>query len=169
MFKSPALKKAFKISPITLAILFVIAGAVLYVTEVPFLELMELKTVDLRYTARDTRIKASPVVLAVIDEKSIDLEGKWIWPRSKIAELVTKLSDAGAKVISFDIGFLEPDEKSVVRTIDAIQKNLSGIDEKNKALETIYNNPDVIALVKAGDIDGAIMKAREVADVHCQP
>ena len=37
----------------------------------------------------------------------IEKEGKWIWPRSKIAALINKLSDAGAKVVAFDIGFLE--------------------------------------------------------------
>ena len=125
MFNSLKLGKFFRISPITIAILVILVGSLLYLTEVPFLELMELKTIDLRYTARGKIQKPSPVVLAVIDEKSIDKEGKWIWPRSKIAELVSKLSDAGAKVISFDIGFLEPDEKSVVKTIDAIQQNLT--------------------------------------------
>ncbi len=130
---SSSLKKIFRISPVVLAILLIIIVTLLYLVEVPFLELMELKTVDLRYTSRKSVNRKSPVVLAVIDEKSIDKEGKWIWPRSKIAELVTKLSDAGARVISFDIGFLEPDEKSVVKTINAIQKNLLNINEKNRA------------------------------------
>jgi adenylate cyclase len=131
MFDS--LKKFLKISPIMLAILLIVVVTSLYLIEVPFLDLMELKTIDLRYTSRNIVNKESDVVLAVIDEKSIDNEGKWIWPRSKIADLVTKLSDAGAKVIAFDIGFLEPDEKSVVKTINAIQENLTNITEKNQA------------------------------------
>ena len=149
MFNSLKLGKLFKISPITLAILLILVGSLLYLTEVPFLELMELKTIDLRYLARGNIKKESPVVLAVIDEKSIDREGKWIWPRSKIAELVSTLSDAGAKVISFDIGFLEPDEKSVVKTIEAIQQNLTNIDEKNRAylekLKKLSDNDRLLA------------------------
>ncbi len=31
-------------------------------------------------------------------------------PRSKIARLIDYLSDGGAKVIAFDVGFLEQDE-----------------------------------------------------------
>ena len=46
---------------------------------------------------------------------------------------MNKLSDAGARVISFDVGFLEPDEKSVVRTIEAIEKNLTILDSQDRA------------------------------------
>src|SRR5262249_31311212 len=58
-------------------------------------------------------LQPSPVVvLALIDEKSLDTEGRWPWPRSKLATLVDVLSHDGARVIGFDIGFLEPDENS---------------------------------------------------------
>ena len=51
-------------------------------------------------------------MLALIDEKSLDTEGRWPWPRSKFAALVDVLSHDGARVIGFDISFLEPDENS---------------------------------------------------------
>ncbi len=130
MFSS--LKKIISINPLTLSILLILSGIFFYLTEIPFLELMELKTIDLRYISRGSSEAESDVVLAVIDEESIDKEGKWIWPRSKMANLVKKLSEAGARVISFDIGFLEPDEKSVVRTIEDIEKNLIFLDVENR-------------------------------------
>ncbi len=129
----PSLKKLIRFNPLTLSILLIILGSFLYLVEIPFLELMELKTIDLRYTSRVFETQTSDVVLAVIDEESIDKEGKWIWPRSKMAKLVQKLSDAGARVVAFDVGFLEPDEKSVIKTIDAIQKKLTGIDTADQA------------------------------------
>jgi len=139
----PSLKKLIRLNPITLSILLIILGSILYLVEIPFLELMELKTIDLRYTSRDQKAHESDVVLAVIDEESIDKEGKWIWPRSKMAKLVQKLSDAGAKVVAFDVGFLEPDEKSVVKTIDAIQNQLTGLDSSNQAfLENLKRQSD---------------------------
>ena len=119
----PSLKKIISVNPLTLSLFLILAGIFFYLIEIPFLELMELKTIDLRYVSRGSSVTESDVVLAVIDEESIDKEGKWIWPRSKMAKLVQKLSDAGARVVSFDIGFLEPDEKSVVRTIEDIEKN----------------------------------------------
>jgi adenylate cyclase len=75
---------------------------------VPILDRIELQTYDLRFLSRGTREPTGAVVLAVIDEKSLDSEGRWPWPRSKMAKLVDALSAAGAAVIAFDIGFLEP-------------------------------------------------------------
>jgi adenylate cyclase len=138
-----SLKKLLSINPFTLSLLLIVCGSFFYLLEIPFIELMELKTIDLRYTSRGESKDDSEVVLAVIDEESIDKEGKWIWPRSKMANLVKKLSDAGARVVSFDVGFLEPDEKSVVRTIEDIQKNLTMLDADNMAyLEELKKRSD---------------------------
>ena len=178
-----SLKKLISLNPLTLSIILISCGIFFYLIEIPFLELMELKTIDLLYTSRGESEEESDVVLAVIDEESIDKEGKWIWPRSKMADLVQKLSDAGAKVVSFDVGFLEPDEKSVVRTIEAIEKKLTTLNTENRAylqeLKRISDNDqllaDAIAESKAkvvlgyffqmeklhsGDFDEALLKSQ---------
>ncbi len=53
---------------------------------------------------------ANPQVLIVdIDEKSLVSEGRWTWPRSRIAELARRIVDEGkARVLAFDIVFAEP-------------------------------------------------------------
>jgi adenylate cyclase len=86
-------------------------GLLAYLAGIPFLERVELETLDLRFRVRGPEAPESPVVLAAIDEASIDREGKWPWPRTKLARLVDRLTGAGAKVIAFDIGFLEPDSQ----------------------------------------------------------
>src|SRR6266700_3416605 len=48
----------------------------------------------------------------VTHEKSLNAEGRWPWPRSKLAALVDSLLRDGARVIGFDIVFSEPDENS---------------------------------------------------------
>ncbi|HVC52487.1 MAG TPA: adenylate/guanylate cyclase domain-containing protein [Stellaceae bacterium] len=53
-----------------------------------------------------------PVRIVAIDDKSIEQIGQWPWPRSKMAELVDKLREAGAGVVAFDILFSEPDRTS---------------------------------------------------------
>jgi adenylate cyclase len=118
------MKKLLKLSPFKLSILITAAGIAAYMIGIPFLDLMELKTLDLRFRSRGTSDPAPQVVLAVIDEKSINTEGKWVWPRSKMAKLIDKLSDAGARVAAFDIGFLEPDDQRVVNAISKIQANI---------------------------------------------
>ncbi|RPJ15940.1 MAG: CHASE2 domain-containing protein [Desulfobacteraceae bacterium] len=124
----------FKFTSFNIAIMAVVIMVLSYMIGIPFFNIMELKTLDLRFRSRGKIATTSKVALAVIDEKSVAKEGKWIWPRSKIADLINKLSDAGAKVIAFDIGFLEADEKSTVRTIQEIQNKISSFDKKNPAL-----------------------------------
>ncbi|MBV8888655.1 MAG: adenylate/guanylate cyclase domain-containing protein [Alphaproteobacteria bacterium] len=53
-----------------------------------------------------------PIRIVDIDDFSINKVGQWPWPRSKVAELIDKLRDAGAGVIAFDVLFSEPDRTS---------------------------------------------------------
>jgi len=125
------MKKYFRLNPLNVSILVVVFVIIAYFYGITFLDIMELKTIDLRFNSRGKVPPGSQVVLAVIDEKSLDQEGKWVWPRSKMADLVTKISKAGAKVIAFDIGFLEPDEKSLIRTIKDIQNKAEHSEIRN--------------------------------------
>lgn len=125
-------KNILKRHPVVIAVLIIIIGIFAYSIEISFLDLIELKTIDLRFKARQRTALGTDVVLAVIDEKSIAREGKWIWPRSKFADLITKLSEAGAKVIAFDIGFLEPDEKSVVQAIEKIGSEIEKFEIRDE-------------------------------------
>lgn len=109
---NPRLRSFFSVRPFTIATSLTILVLVLFIVGIPILDLVELKTYDLRFLSRGKKIPDPSVVLAVIDEKSLDTEGRWPWPRSKIARLIEVLSNDGAKVITFDIGFLEPDENS---------------------------------------------------------
>ena len=110
------MKKIFGINAATITIGIILLGMAAY-GRVPFLDLMELKTVDLRFRSRGPVNPGPEVVLAVVDEKSLEAEGKWIWPRTKFAELIRILSEGGARVIAFDVGFLEPDRQSTVRAV----------------------------------------------------
>jgi len=125
-----------------LSLMAVIAGIAAYIKGVPFLNLMELKTIDLRFKSRGEISPRPDIVLAVIDEKSIDKEGKWIWPRSKLALLISKLSEAGAKIIAFDIGFLEPDEtsQSLNYIIEKIKKEIQVTGIQNTSLENYFES-----------------------------
>ncbi len=121
--------------PLLISLFVIIIGIICYYTEVTFLEVVELKTIDARFASRGPQPTMNKVVLAVIDEKSLDMEGKWVWPRSKFADLITILSEMGAKVIGFDIGFLEPDEHGSVQTIRNIQKEASRLKNRDAGFE----------------------------------
>ncbi len=55
---------------------------------------------------------SAPVSVVDIDEASLKAFGQWPWPRTRIADLVQRLHDAGAKVIAFDVLLAEPDRTS---------------------------------------------------------
>src|SRR6266540_4490106 len=104
------LKFLFSIHPAFLTLGTILVVVILFLSGTPILDLIELKTYDLRLLSRGSLQPSPAVVMALIDEKSLDEEGRWPWPRSKLAALVDILSHDGARVIGFDIGFLEPDE-----------------------------------------------------------
>jgi len=66
--------------------------------------------------AHDQRLRWMPtvfeprVLVVDIDEKSLQEQGRWTWPRRTLARLVERIVDEGhARVLGFDIVFAEPD------------------------------------------------------------
>lgn len=75
---------------------------------------LELKALDYRFESRSDPTKSSKdIVLLGIDEASIEDYGRWPWPRDRFADLVRYLNRGGAKVIVFDILFLESNSNSM--------------------------------------------------------
>lgn len=56
-----------------------------------------------------TRPPASRVIVVDVDERSLSKYGQWPWRRDVVAQLVTRLRDAGASVVALDVMFPEPD------------------------------------------------------------
>ena len=76
----------------------------------PF-ELLEERLYDYRFKLRGALPPPEEIVIAAIDEKSVERIGRWPWGREKIAGLVKKLAEGGAEVIVLDI-ILSESEKS---------------------------------------------------------
>ena len=76
----------------------------------PFaVEELRVRTFD-GFQVIEPRVKtARPVTIIDIDEKSLAKLGQWPWPRTRVADLIDKLTALGAVVIAFDIVFAEPD------------------------------------------------------------
>jgi len=132
------------IKPLTITIYLTLLIVVVFLIGPSFLELVELKTLDLRFKSRGSMQANDAIVLAVIDEKSLDKEGRWPWPRSKIARLVDYLSDDEAKVIGFDIGFLEPDENNL-SFIQQLESKIGSLRLNNKELERFLSESKMLA------------------------
>ena len=139
------LKLLFSLNPLSITIYLTILIILIFLTGPSFLEIIELKTLDLRFKSRGTMESSDAIALAVIDEKSLDKEGRWPWSRSKIARLINYLSDDGAKVIGFDIGFLEPDENSNLSFIQQLESKLGSLELKNRELDRFLDKSKILA------------------------
>ena len=64
------------------------------------------------------RATHGPMVRTVdIDEESLARIGQWPWPRSRLAEMLQRLADAGAATVVLDILLAEPDRTSPIRLL----------------------------------------------------
>jgi adenylate cyclase len=66
------------------------------------------------------------IAIVDIDDKSLEAEGHWPWPRDKIATLVNNLQKSGAVVIAFDMFFSES-EPNLVNELVGKLKNENDI------------------------------------------
>lgn len=151
-----ALKKlTTRFRPQLIAVAIILAGMTAYLLrEAPvalfqFIEKIEYKTIDARFGIRGPIETSSSVVIAAIDEHSLHVEGKWPWPRKKIAQFIEKTSNAGAKIIAFDVGFFEKGDRRLIETLNGLKTNLS-LDPQEK----IY----ISKLIQSSDNDSILAK-----------
>lgn len=110
--------------------------------------------------ASDTRLRflmpggVDPkIVILDIDEKSLKEreqggEGRWPWPRDRLALMVDKLFDKyQIEVLGFDVVFAERDETSGVRVLERLaNKELSGVPQFQNALAKLRPQLDYDAI-----------------------
>lgn len=117
--------KNIKVSPVYLATFIVVLFSWLQISSnssiKSFRDRLDYLAYDLRLNTfiDDTRGKDERIVIVEIDEKSLNIEGRWPWSRDKITILVENISKAGATVIGFDVIFSEKQRNSAT---DLLQK-----------------------------------------------
>jgi adenylate cyclase len=89
------------------------------------LQRLESLTSDLRFRVRGPRLPGSEVVIAAIDEKSIDQLGRWPWPYTVQARLVDRLTEYGAAVIGYDVVFSSSDTNVSIDNLRELRKKLA--------------------------------------------
>ena len=68
-------------------------------------ELTQGKLYDLSLRIRGSLPAPKGLTIVMIDDRSAARIARWPWSRTKVAELLNRLSKAGAKIIAFDIVF----------------------------------------------------------------
>lgn len=106
--KRPSKRSALVALAVTCALLGLLAS------QTTFLRTLELKTLDLRFRLLGNQgLASTDIVLVAIDDASLKtLEpavGRWPWPREAHSVLLSYLNRAGARLVVFDLLFLERD------------------------------------------------------------
>jgi adenylate cyclase len=106
------------------------------------LEELRVRTFDLLQTLWPRAQTSHPVAIVDIDEDSLKAIGQWPWPRTTIADLVTRITQLGALTIGFDVIFAEPDRMSPA----IAEQSFRGIDADTRAkLDSLPSNDQVLA------------------------
>lgn len=84
-----------------------------------------------------------PIVIAAIDEKSLQQEGRWPWPRTKVAQLIQALRAQGATVTALDIVFAEPELGPLSQLLEQLPKTqLNDVSFVHKLQRLAGKTPD---------------------------
>ncbi|WP_257166231.1 CHASE2 domain-containing protein [Bradyrhizobium sp. SRS-191] len=127
-----------------ICLLLMMAFAALRVADPALVQELRLRTFD-NFQALSPRVKTiRPVTIVDIDEKSVadPKLGQWPWPRTRIAEIVDRLTQLGALVIAFDVVFAEPDRLNPAIAAETFPNLDEATRDKLKALPS---NDEVLA------------------------
>ncbi|WP_316203835.1 adenylate/guanylate cyclase domain-containing protein [Bradyrhizobium sp. SZCCHNS3051] len=119
-----------------MCLLLLAAFAALRAADPAPMQELRLRTFD-NFQAFSPRLKTMrPVTIVDIDEKSLadPKLGQWPWPRTRIAEIIDRLTQLGALVIAFDVVFAEPDRLNPAIAADTFLNLDEATREKLKAL-----------------------------------
>ena len=148
-----ALKKL--LAPLALGLAFSLFMATAYVVGTPFMDLMELKAIDALFVLRGPRPMASgSVAVVAVNEKSLTEEGRWPWPREKVAQLILKVHKLGARAVGLDMGFFEPDNRFNLQAVQAVLQAARRGEKLSLRDVALKYHPDVILARALASLQG---------------
>ena len=102
-----------------------------FLLQLNIFESLELKTFDWRTNLRESAAPGNEIAIVAIDNDSIAKLGRWPWPRSLIAQGLTAIHAAGAKVIGFNVLFTEPERNQGLVEIRKLKEVIPPLVTRN--------------------------------------
>ncbi len=100
------------------------------------------KSFDLYQQLSPRANSTSNVVIVGVDDDTIGVEGRWPWPRNRIADLVSAIHSSGVSALGIDVLFSEPDESP------------GGAQRDDQLARAIASSPTILA-TSIGDFSGS--------------
>lgn len=104
---------------------------------------------DLRHALFDSYQKlfprkriSAPAVIVAIDERALERHGQWPWPRTRMAQLLSRIADAGPAAIGVDLLFPEPDRFSPAQVAREVRDVSTDVARR---LRTLPSNDAALA------------------------
>ncbi len=89
------------------------------------LRALETASLDLRFRLRGVKPPGSETAIVLVDDRSLAALGRWPLSRHLYAKAVQRLGEAGARLIVFDLLFLEPERPIAPELEDALRQALA--------------------------------------------
>ena len=134
-----------------LGYIFLALLVLIKIQESNFVKRIENISYDIYQSIFEENSEFNDVLIVDIDEKSIGEIGQFPWRRDVFANLVDKLENLEASVISFDIFFSEEDKQNPSKILGELNISNEGVLDSDQSLITAIQNSNVILPV-LGDI-----------------
>ena len=137
-------------------LLFVVCGlsitlamCLLFTFEPAFFQFMDAKLYDQFVRIKPAGQTSGEVVIVDYDDASLAELGQWPWPRTLISKLLESIKQQGAKSISLDIVFPEPDRTSLDILQEQYAKDFDIKLDFSSIPEAVRNNDAILAATLA--------------------
>ena len=113
----------------------------------------ELAVFDVFQRHSPRRYEPVPVRIVDLDDATLQRVGQWPWPRTRVAELVRRLTQLDAAVVAFDVVFAEPDRTSPAQMLplwseeaggDGLASALAGLPDHDAVLAQAFASGRVV-------------------------
>nr|HET7858923.1 CHASE2 domain-containing protein [Caldimonas sp.] len=155
----------------------VVALALLTWLQPPWAERLQSAWFDLCQSLAPRQVATLPVTVVEIDQKSLTALGQWPWPRTRLAQLVKAIQQAGPAAIGLNVLMPEPDALSPERllaeemvrdrSIDAALRSLMSNDAVLGA--ALAAAPSVLVFAGTDEENGALLRAAPVTVQATRP
>jgi adenylate cyclase len=151
--RSRRVRRARLIGLLTVAAVAVGVGVIAYATDL--FRTIDLNTVDTRFSIRGAQDRPDDIVVVKIDDTTFNqLELQWPFPRHIHAQMIDRLSEAGARAIAYDVQFTEPtvprEDNALIRAVqraDAVVLSTTEVNERGES--KVFGGEEIVEQIGA--------------------